>query len=87
MTRFYGGTRYVMKITPVEPGHRIQLTADWAAELGLEHIAALEKTAEGILVRPCHTATWDEILADKLPMGQEISSLDLSDVSSDDLLL
>ena len=76
-----------MKITPVEAGHKIQLPAEWAAEFGLEHIAALEKTAEGILVRPCRTATWDEILADKLPMGQEISSLDLSDVSSDDLLL
>ena len=75
-----------MKIAPVEPGHRIQLPADWAAELGLEHSAALEKTAEDILVRPCHT-TWDEIFADKLPMGREISSLDLSDVSGDDLLL
>ena len=74
------------QLTPVEPGNRIQLPADWVAELGLEHIAALEKTAEGILVRPCHTATWDEIFANKLSMGQEISSLDLSEVS-DDLLL
>jgi len=36
---------------------------------------------------PSESMAWDEILADKLPMGQEISSLDLSDVSSDDLLL
>ena len=76
-----------MKITPVEPDHRIQLPADWVAELGLEYIAALEKTTEGILVRPCRTATWDEIFADKLPMGQQLSALDLSDVSGDDLLL
>ena len=76
-----------MKITPVEPDHRIQLPADWVAELGLEHIVALEKTAEGILVRPCRAATWDEIFADKLPMGQQLSALDLSDVSGDDLLL
>ena len=76
-----------MKITPVEPGHRIQLPADWVAELGLEYIAALEKTAEGILVRPCRTATWDEIFTDKLPMGQQLSALDLSNVSGDDLLL
>ena len=76
-----------MKITPVEPDHRIQLPADWVAELGLEHIAALEKTAEGILVRPCRPATWDEIFADKLPMGQHPSAFDLSDVSGDDLLL
>ena len=76
-----------MKITPVEPDYRIQLPSDWVAELGLEHIAALEKTEEGILVRPCRTATWDEIFADKLPMGQQLSALDLSDVSGDDLLL
>ena len=76
-----------MKITPVEPGHRIQLPADWAAELGLEHIVALEKTAEGILVHPCRTTTWDEIFADKLPMGQPLAAFDLSDVSGDDLLL
>lgn len=76
-----------MKITPVEPDYRMQLPADWAAELGLEHIAALEKTAEGILVRPCSPATWDEIFADKLSMGQQISALDLSDVSGADLLL
>src|SRR3989449_8429990 len=30
---------YVMKITPVEPDYRIQLPADWVAELGLEYIA------------------------------------------------
>ena len=76
-----------MKITPIEPDHKIQLPADWATELGLEHIAALEKTAEGILVRPCRSVTWDEIFADKLPMGQQPSVLDLSDVSGDDLLL
>ena len=77
----------MMKITPVEPDHRIQLPADWATELGLECVAALEKTAEGILVRPCRNVTWDEIFADKLPMGQHLGPLDLSDVSGDDLLL
>jgi hypothetical protein len=50
-------------------------------------MAALEKTAEGILVRPCRAVTWDEVFADKLPMGQQPSVLDLSDVSGDDLLL
>ena len=76
-----------MKITSIEPGHKIQLLAEWAVEFRLEHMAALEKTAEGILVRPCRTATWDEIFADKLPMGQQPFGLDLSDVSGDDLLL
>lgn len=41
-----------MRIMPVEKGHKIQLPAEWAAELGLEHIVTLEKTAAGILVRP-----------------------------------
>ena len=77
---------YIVKIATIEPDHRIQLPADWVAELGLEHIAALEKTAEGILVRPCRTATWDEIFADKLSMEQPLSALDLSDVRGDDLL-
>lgn len=76
-----------MRITPVEAGHKIQLPAEWAVEFGLDRIAALEKTAEGILVRPCPNATWDEIFADKLPMGQQPSALDLSEVSGDDLLL
>jgi hypothetical protein len=75
-----------MRITPVEAGHKIQLPAEWAAEFGLDDIAALEKTAEGILVRPCRPATWDEIFADKLSMGQQPSALDLSEVSGDDLL-
>jgi hypothetical protein len=74
------------KITPVESGHRIQLPAEWAAELGLEENAALEKTSEGILVRPCPPMTWNEIFAEKLVMGQQPSALDLSEVSADDLL-
>jgi len=75
-----------MKITPVETGYKIQLPAEWAAEFGLETVAALEKTAEGILVRPCPLVTWNEIFADKLPMGQQPSALDLSEVSGDDFL-
>lgn len=76
-----------MRIAPVEAGHKIQLPAEWAAEFGLENIVALQKTAAGILVRPCPSATWDEIFADKLPMGQQLSALDLSEVSGDDFLL
>ena len=72
--------------TPVEAGHKIQLPAEWVAELGLENMVALEKTADGILVRPCHTVIWDEIFADKLSMGQHPAVLDLSEVSGDDLL-
>jgi hypothetical protein len=75
------------RITPIEAGHKIRLPAEWAAELGLESVAALEKTEGGIWVRPCSPVTWDEIFADKLPMGQQPQGLDLSEVSGDDLLL
>lgn len=75
-----------MKITPIEAGHKIQIPAEWAAELGLETVVALEKSAEGILVRPCPATTWDEIFADKLPIGPQPAAWDLSEVSGDDLL-
>ena len=71
---------------PIETGHRIQLAAEWVAELGLEENAVLERTAEGILVGPCRP-TWNGIFLGKLEMGQQPSALDLSEVSADDLLL
>ena len=74
-------------ITPVGAGHRIQLPAEWATELGLEKVAALEKTAEGILVHSCPTVTWDEIFASKLSIGQQPDDSEISEVSGDDLLL
>ncbi len=75
------------RITTVEPGHRIQLPGEWAEALGLERLAALEKTADGIVVRPCSTVTWEEIFADKLAIGPQSLARDLSEVSGDDLLL
>jgi hypothetical protein len=74
-------------ITPVEAGHKIQLPMEWAAELGLERVALLEKTEAGILVRPCHPVSWDEIFAEKLSMVALPSAIDLSEVSGDDLIL
>jgi hypothetical protein len=74
-----------MRITPLETGHKIQLPAEWVIEFGLEQIAVLEKTSEGILIRPCLTTTWDTIFAEKLKIGQQ-SELNLSEVSRDDLL-
>ncbi|OIP09752.1 MAG: hypothetical protein COY42_23750 [Armatimonadetes bacterium CG_4_10_14_0_8_um_filter_66_14] len=74
-------------IAPVDAGHRVQLPADWATELGLEHLATLEKTTRGIWVRPCQANTWDEVFVDKLAMGPQPSALDLSEVSGDDLIL
>jgi hypothetical protein len=55
-----------MNLTSLEPGNRIQLPADWAESLGLANLVALEKTADGILVRPFPRKTWDEVFATKL---------------------
>jgi hypothetical protein len=38
--------------TPLEPGNRIQLPAEWIAELGVHEKVVLEKTAQGIVIRP-----------------------------------
>ncbi len=74
-----------MRIIPLETGHKIQLPAEWVIEFGLEQNAVLEKTTEGILIRPCPATTWDAIFAEKLKVGQQ-SDIDLSEVSGDDLL-
>ena len=55
-----------MKTTPVEPDHRIQLPADWVAELGLEHSAALEKTAEGIRLFNADAVKLERFIAQRL---------------------
>ena len=57
------------QLTPVEPGRRIQLPADWSEALGLQNRVVLVRTDEGILVRPCPRATWDDIFATKLVIG------------------
>jgi hypothetical protein len=75
-----------MRITPLEKGHKIQLPADWAAELGLENAVELEKTTEGILVRSYSVVTWDDVFAQKLPLGSNTSPCDIVEVSGDDLL-
>ena len=54
------------QITPIEPGNRIQLPTEWAEALGLRGLVTLDRTSEGILVRPHRPATWDEIFATKL---------------------
>lgn len=74
-----------MRIAPLETEHKIQLPAEWVIEFGLEQIAVLEKTAEGILIRPCPATTWDVIFAEKLKIGQQFEP-DLLEVNGDDLL-
>ena len=75
-----------MKTLPLETDHKIKLPRDWVKELGLELGVMLEKTDEGILIRPYTAQTWDEIYAKKLKM-ETPSALDLSEVSGDDLIL
>jgi len=58
-----------MNITAIDADNRIQLPADWAEALGLRDQVTLERTANGILIRPCTRFTWDEILATKLTIG------------------
>lgn len=76
-----------MKVTAVEPGPRITLPAEWAAELGFDHLVSLEKTAEGIVIRPCRRASWDDIFAAKLTVGPVTAFVPEDvEVSGDDLL-
>jgi hypothetical protein len=77
-----------MRLTPVDTGHRIEIPADWARELGLERVAALERTPLGILVSPYSApqGTWDEIFAEKLAIGLTRSGDDGLDLNGDDLL-
>jgi hypothetical protein len=76
------------QITTLEPGNRIQLPAEWAKVLGLHGLVVLDKTAEGILVRPCSPTTWDDFFATKLAIGSAPPNKDEKDleVTGDDLL-
>lgn len=79
-----------MKLTPIESGNKIAIPADWLAELHFAEVAALERTAAGVLVRPCPataSSTWDDIFAKKLPIGQPFTAVDLTELSGDDFLL
>jgi len=74
-----------MKMLPLETDHKIKLPRDWVQELGLGSAVMLERTDEGILIRPYTAQTWDEIYAEKLKIGTP-AALDLSEVSGDDLI-
>ncbi len=76
------------QITTVEPGHRIQLPADWADALGLHGLVSLERTSEGILVRPCPPKTWDQFFATRLTINSAPpdENKDELEITGDDLL-
>jgi hypothetical protein len=73
---------------PLEPGHRIQLPAAWAEAFGLHGLVALERTDNGILIRPCLRFTWDDIFATRLSVrpGDAATAPEVTEVSGDDLL-
>ena len=75
------------RLTAIGPDHRVRLPSDWAESLGLTDVAALEKTDDGIVVRPARAAGWDEIFATKLPMQCGPATAEEVEVSGDDLLL
>jgi len=76
------------QLTPVEPGHRIQLPAAWVEALGLRGLVALERTTEGILVRPGPPKSWDDFFGTKLQVGsaRAPTNVEIVEVSGDDLL-
>lgn len=74
-----------MKTLSLEADYKIELPSEWVVELGLESGVVLEKTRDGILIRPNPVQTWDEIYAKKLKIGS-VSVLDLSEVSGDGLI-
>jgi len=74
--------------TPLEPGNRVQLPADWADALGLHGQVTLERTSKGILIRSGQRLSWDDIFATKLVIGRVPAEKDDEDfeVTGDDLL-
>ena len=74
--------------TAIEPGCRIRLPQEWAESLGMRDEVNLVRTDEGILVRPHHAATWDEVFADKLRVrpGDDSTAPDVKELSGDDIV-
>ena len=76
----------MVKVTTIEPDHKVQLPSEWVEEFGLHGTAALEKAADGIMVRPCSGVTWDDVFADELSLSAHVGALDLPEVSGDDFV-
>jgi hypothetical protein len=75
------------QLTPVEPGNRIYLPNEWVKALRLQGMVILDKTDEGILVRPCPPVSWDDVFATKLPIGQTSPEAQELEIHMDDLFL
>ena len=72
----------------VEPGYRVQLPAEWAESLGLTDRVVLARTTDGILIKQCPRATWDEIFATDLVIhpGDPSDTPEITEITGDDLL-
>jgi len=75
-----------MRIASIQPDHSIRLPDEWVDEFQLQGFAVLEKASDGILVRACTGATWDDVFADKLSVGRHDRALDDAELSGDDYL-
>ena len=77
-----------MTLIPIDPVNRIQLPADWAQALGLHGLVALERTSDGILVRPYPRLTWQDIFATPLLIGSAppAPDEDTEEMTGDDFL-
>ncbi len=85
-------TMSTTRTTPIEPGYKIQLPAEWAESLGLKGQVVLTQTIDGILVHASSNATpnvtWDDVFATKLSVRPANASTtpEITEVSGDDLL-
>jgi hypothetical protein len=88
MERESGNELPQSKTVAVEAGNRIDLPAEWCQALGLKGRVALDKTDEGILVRPCPQVGWDDIFANRLSVrpGDPAADPEISELRGDDLL-
>jgi hypothetical protein len=76
-----------MPTTIVEPGGKVQLPSEWAADWEGKAVE-VERTPEGILLRPRRKLTWDEVFAGKPLQPGVTEPRDLpEEVSGDDLWL
>jgi hypothetical protein len=76
------------KVASFEPGNRVQIPTDWVQDLGLCGAVTLERTDDGVLIRPATRYTWHEIFASRLSVkpGEVPNPPEVTDVSGDGLL-
>lgn len=75
-----------MPTTIVEPGGKVQLPSEWAADWEGKAVE-VERTPEGILLRPRRKLTWDEVFAHSVTPNTGGEPKPLEELSGDDLWL